>query len=47
MAVLHQASYQALKEVVAEKIASTLLSMRKGKLHITAGGGGTYGKIVD
>lgn len=46
MNVLHQASYEELIGVVGEKIGRIIHEARQGELLITAGGGGTYGKVV-
>ena len=47
MAILHEVPYEALKEVVPEKIADLILKAREGKVNLAAGGGGKYGKIAD
>lgn len=46
MNVLHSVSYQDLIEVVGERIGKVIQEARQGKLVLTAGGGGTYGKVV-
>jgi len=45
MNILHQASLEELIEVIPEKLAYTIHLARTGKLGITVGGGGIYGKI--
>lgn len=45
MAVLHTASKKDLQKVVGWKIARDILSARTGKLSLSAGGGGKYGKV--
>jgi uncharacterized protein (TIGR00375 family) len=47
MAILHEVPYDALKEVVPDKIADLILKAREGKVNLAAGGGGKYGKIAD
>ncbi|KGM46236.1 endonuclease Q family protein [Neobacillus niacini] len=47
MAILHEVPYQALTEVVPPKIADMIMNAREGKVTLTAGGGGKYGKIAD
>lgn len=47
MNVIHEVPYQALREVVPEKLAKKIIDMRDGKLEIKAGGGGKYGKIKE
>ncbi|HHV34094.1 MAG TPA: TIGR00375 family protein, partial [Syntrophomonadaceae bacterium] len=42
----HSVSYQDLIEVVGERIGKVIQEARQGKLVLTAGGGGTYGKVV-
>ncbi|MFH7819225.1 endonuclease Q family protein [Neobacillus thermocopriae] len=46
MAVLHEVPYEALQEVVPQKIVDLILKAREGNLHLEAGGGGKYGKIA-
>jgi uncharacterized protein (TIGR00375 family) len=46
MNVMHQAQYDDLAEIAGEKIAQQILQIRKGKVAITAGGGGVYGKLL-
>ena len=45
MNILHKASFDELKDVLPEKLAARIDLARKGKLAITVGGGGVYGKI--
>ena len=45
MAILHEVSFEHLKEVVPEKMAQMIILARTGKLELSAGGGGKYGKI--
>lgn len=45
MAILHTTSLDDLQEVIPEKLANLIDLARKGKLGITVGGGGIYGKI--
>ncbi|WP_428909000.1 TIGR00375 family protein [Niallia sp. Krafla_26] len=45
MAILHEVSFEHLKEVVPEKMAQMIVLARTGKLSLSAGGGGKYGKI--
>ncbi|CRK84001.1 endonuclease Q family protein [Neobacillus massiliamazoniensis] len=47
MAILHVVHFEALKEVVPEKIADLIMKAREGKVNLAAGGGGKYGKIAD
>jgi uncharacterized protein (TIGR00375 family) len=47
MAILHEVPFEALKEVVPEKIADLIMKAREGKINLAAGGGGKYGKIAD
>ncbi|WP_082233928.1 TIGR00375 family protein [Halobacillus massiliensis] len=46
MAVLHEASYSNLCEVVTKQVAESITLMRAGKLKIESGGGGHYGKVA-
>ena len=45
MNILHKASLDDLESVVGEKIAKNIASSKEGKVAITEGGGGVYGKI--
>ena len=46
MAILHEVSFEHLKEVVPVKIAELIVKAREGKVKLAAGGGGKYGKIA-
>ncbi|MFY9140798.1 MAG: endonuclease Q family protein [Thermacetogeniaceae bacterium] len=46
MNVLHHVGYEELVSVVGEKVALTIRQAREGELVFSAGGGGTYGKVV-
>lgn len=45
MNILHKATYDDLESVVGEKLAKNIVNAREGKVTITEGGGGVYGKI--
>jgi len=45
MAVLHDASAEALAETVGEPAAAAIVQARAGELALQAGGGGRYGKV--
>lgn len=45
MNILHDVTFEQLKEVVPEKLAHYIDAARKGKLAFEVGGGGKYGKI--
>lgn len=45
MNILHKASLEELTAVIPEKLANSIHLARTGKLAITVGGGGVYGKI--
>jgi len=45
MRILHNVSYEELKEVVKDDIARNIILAREGKLGIEVGGGGVYGRI--
>lgn len=47
MNIIHNATFEELKEVVPEKLARAILDNRHGKLKIRPGGGGKYGKIAE
>jgi len=47
MNVIHHAQMEELIEVIPEKLAKSIIRMREGNLEISAGGGGTYGHIID
>jgi len=46
MAVLHEASPDALRQTVGSRIAELILQARTGELPLLPGGGGQYGKAV-
>ncbi|QKY69255.1 endonuclease Q family protein [Lentibacillus sp. CBA3610] len=46
MNVIHYASFEDLKEIIPEKLATSIINMRQGKLSIKAGGGGKYGTVT-
>ena len=46
MNVLHKLSFDDIEAVMGEKIATNIVAAREGKMNITAGGGGVYGKIT-
>ncbi len=46
MNILHKLSYDDIEGVVGSKVASSIVAAREGKMNITAGGGGVYGKIT-
>jgi len=45
MYVIHRAHYHELIEIVPERLASSIIKMREGKLKIRSGGGGKYGSV--
>lgn len=45
MLIIHDAPYEELLKVVPEKTANFIIKAREGKLELTAGGGGIYGKV--
>ena len=45
MNILHKLSFDDIEAVVGEKVAGNIINAREGKMNITAGGGGVYGKI--
>ena len=47
MAILHQVPLEKLSEIIPHKTAELIVKAREGKLNLTAGGGGKYGKIAD
>lgn len=47
MNIIHYATKDDLAKVVSEKIATSIINMRYGKLNIASGGGGKYGRIID
>lgn len=46
MNVIHHASFDDLKNIIPEKLATSIINMRNGKLSIKAGGGGKYGSVT-
>lgn len=46
MNILHRLSYDDIEGVVGSKIAENIVAAREGKMNITAGGGGVYGKVT-
>lgn len=46
MAVLHAAGEEEIAEVVGAKLAHLVVMAREGRLHIEAGAGGIYGKVL-
>ncbi|KHE73207.1 endonuclease Q family protein [Halobacillus sp. BBL2006] len=46
MDIIHHVSYSDLTKVVSGKVADFILSMRRGTLKFSAGGGGKYGKVL-
>ena len=46
MNILHKLSYDDIEAVVGNKVAENIVAARDGKMNITAGGGGVYGKIT-
>lgn len=46
MNIIHHVSVTDLREVVSDQLAEMILQNRQGKLGITAGGGGRYGRIT-
>jgi len=47
MAILHKVPLEKLAEIIPAKTAELIVRAREGKLSLTAGGGGKYGKIAD
>lgn len=47
MAILHEVPEDAIKEIVPIRIADLIIKARGGKINLSAGGGGKYGKITD
>ena len=46
MAILHEVSVDHLNKVVPVKMAEMIMEAREGKVKLSAGGGGKYGKIA-
>ncbi|MBU8879199.1 endonuclease Q family protein [Bacillus sp. FJAT-29790] len=47
VAILHKVPLNELNQVIPSKTAELIVKAREGKLNLTAGGGGKYGKIAD
>ena len=45
MTILHKLSDDDIEAVVGDKIASSIIKVRNGDMHIVEGGGGVYGKV--
>lgn len=45
MNILHKLSYDDIEAVCGEKVAGNIIKAKTGKLSISAGGGGVYGKV--
>ena len=45
MTILHKLSNDDIEAAVGQKIANNIIRARDGKMNITAGGGGVYGKV--
>ncbi|MNT44576.1 hypothetical protein D3C72_1811100 [compost metagenome] len=45
MNILHKLSKDDLEAVVGEKISNNIINAREGKMKVSSGGGGIYGKI--
>jgi uncharacterized protein (TIGR00375 family) len=46
MNILHEVPKHELQKVVSEKIVEYIVAGREGRLQVTSGGGGTYGKVT-
>ncbi|RLL48146.1 TIGR00375 family protein [Oceanobacillus piezotolerans] len=46
MNIIHKATFEQLIEVIPDKLARSIVDMRKGNLFVRKGGGGRYGKIL-
>ncbi|KAA9026195.1 endonuclease Q family protein [Niallia endozanthoxylica] len=46
MAILHEVSYDHLKQVVPQAMAERIIAARTGTLQLAAGGAGKYGKVM-
>ena len=46
MTILHKLSYDDIEAVVGSKVAQTIENARSGKMHVSSGGGGNYGKLA-
>ncbi|WP_102274682.1 endonuclease Q family protein [Cytobacillus massiliigabonensis] len=47
MAILHEVPLEKLEQIIPAKTAEMIIKAREGKLSLSAGGGGKYGKIAD
>ena len=47
MNILHRLSKDDIEGVIGEKIATQIMNVREGNIHIQAGGGGVYGKLTN
>lgn len=47
MAILHEVPIEKLEQIIPAKTAKMIIKAREGKLSLSAGGGGKYGKIAD
>ncbi|MCA1321691.1 endonuclease Q family protein [Bacillus tianshenii] len=45
MKILHEATFEALSEVVGEKVAHLIVRARNGELNFHSGGGGRFGRV--
>lgn len=45
MNILHKLSFDDIESVCGTKIARNIINAKEGKLEISAGGGGVYGKV--
>jgi uncharacterized protein (TIGR00375 family) len=45
MTILHKLSNDDIEAAVGEKIAKNIINAKEGNMHISAGGGGVYGKV--
>ncbi|GAE04596.1 DNA helicase II [Paenibacillus sp. JCM 10914] len=46
MRILHQATAEDLAAVAGDKLAQSIMMARNGTLHLSDGGGGSYGKVL-
>ncbi len=46
MNILHKLSFDDIEAVCGEKVAKNIISAKEGRLEISAGGGGVYGKVI-
>ncbi|MFE8695578.1 endonuclease Q family protein [Cytobacillus sp. FJAT-53684] len=47
MAILHEVPLEKLEQIIPAKTAEMIIKAREGKLSLSAGGGGKYGKIAE